>query len=211
MDKKNSLLAFMLGMAVGSVITWQIIKDRYERRIEEDRKSLEEMYAAKKTAVVAEKPAEEEREEKKEDPPAPDPKEIAERAKEKPSMEEYVKRLQGEGYTDYTHRGRPAEAEKPSESENKETPYVISPEEFGELDGYEKISLTYYADGVLADEDDEPVDDIEDIVGDGLEHFGEYGEEDSVFVRSDMRKCDYEILRDLREFSEVVGAFPSRH
>ena len=64
---------------------------------------------------------------------------------------------------------------------------------------------------MLADEDDEPVDDIEEIVGDGLEHFGEYGEDDSVFVRSDMRKCDYEILRDLREFSEVVGAFPPRH
>ena len=31
MNKKSSLLAFMLGMAVGSAITWQMIKDRYER------------------------------------------------------------------------------------------------------------------------------------------------------------------------------------
>lgn len=209
MDKKSSLLAFMLGMAVGSVITWQVIKDRYERRIEEDRKSLEEMYTAKKAAIIdAEKVAEEEPEKKKEESPAPDPKEIAERAKDKPSMDEYIQRLQGEGYTDYTRKGRPEETPKPDYTE---TPYVISPEEFGELDGYEKISLTYYADGVLADEDDEPVDDIEEIVGDGLEHFGEYGEEDSVFVRSDARKCDYEILRDLREFSDVVGAFPPRH
>ena len=36
-----------------------------------------------------------------------------------------------------------------------EKPYVISPEEFGEVEEYEKISLTYYADEVLADENDE--------------------------------------------------------
>lgn len=210
MDKKSSLLAFMLGMAVGSVVTWQIIKERYERRIEEDRKSLEEMYATKKAATInAEEVIAEE--EPKEEVPASDPKEVAERAKDKPSMDEYIKRLRGEGYTDYTHKDHPAEAEEAPKPDNTETPYVISPEEFGEMDGYEKISLTYYADGVLADEDDEPVDDIEELIGDGLEHFGEYGEEDSVFVRSDMRRCDYEILKDLREFSEVVGALPPRH
>ena len=31
-----------------------------------------------------------------------------------------------------------------------EKPYVISPEEFGEFEEYEKISLTYYADQVLS-------------------------------------------------------------
>ena len=61
MDKKSSLLAFMLGMAVGSAVTWQMIKDRYERRIEEDRKSLEEMYAAKLEEASAKvQPVEEE-------------------------------------------------------------------------------------------------------------------------------------------------------
>lgn len=32
-------------------------------------------------------------------------------------------------------------------------------------------------------------------------------EEDSVFVRNDAKKCDYEILRDLRTFAEVVAEF----
>ena len=40
MNKKSSLLEFMLGMAVCSAITWQMIKYRYQRSIEEDRKSL---------------------------------------------------------------------------------------------------------------------------------------------------------------------------
>ena len=30
---------------------------------------------------------------------------------------------------------------------------------------------------------------------------GEY-EDDSVFVRSDAKRCDYEILKDLRDFSD---------
>ena len=61
-------------------------------------------------------------------------------------------------------------------------PYVISPEEFGEYEEYEKISLTYYGDQVLADENDELVEDVEGAVGfESLTHFGEY-EDDSVFV-----------------------------
>lgn len=85
-----------------------------------------------------------------------------------------------------------------------DTPYVISPDAFGEFDDYVLISLTYYSDGVLTDEDDEPIDDIEGIVGkDYASHFGEY-EEDSVFIRNDRMKCDYEILRDLRKYTDVL-------
>jgi hypothetical protein len=86
---------------------------------------------------------------------------------------------------------------------NSCNPYIITPEQFGEIEEYEKISLVYYSDGVLTDENNERVDDIEEIVReDSLNHFGEY-EEDSVFVRNDSRKCDYEILMDLRKFEDV--------
>ena len=85
---------------------------------------------------------------------------------------------------------------------------MIPPEQFGDDEEYEQISLTYYADGVLADENDEVIEDVEDAVGiDPLNHFGEY-EDDSVFVRNDARKCDYEILLDQRTYSEVVEDMP---
>ena len=46
------------------------------------------------------------------------------------------------------------------------------------------------------DEDDSPIVDIEYLVGeDSLDHFGEY-EDDSVFVRNDDLKTDFEILLD---------------
>ena len=86
-----------------------------------------------------------------------------------------------------------------------EKPYVIKPEEFGEILEYESISLTYYADGVLADEYDEVIDDVDEIVGEeSLTTFGQY-EDSAVFVRNDARKTDYEILLDLRNYSDVVG------
>lgn len=92
----------------------------------------------------------------------------------------------------------------------KDTPYVIPPEDFGEFEDYERISLTYYSDGVLTDENDEIIDDVEDSVGmDSLNHFGEY-EDDSVFVRNDRKKCDYEILLDFRKYEDVVKMLPHR-
>ena len=82
-------------------------------------------------------------------------------------------------------------------------PYVVSPEEFGDIDEYETKSLTYWQDGVLTDEDDEVVEDVESLVTkDALTHFGEY-EDDSVFVRNDEQGIDYEILLDTRRYADV--------
>jgi hypothetical protein len=68
--------------------------------------------------------------------------------------------------------------------------------------------LTYYSDGVLTDENDEVLEDVEDIIGiDSLNHFGEY-EEDSVYVRNDEKLCDYEILLDNRNYSDVYNERP---
>lgn len=89
-------------------------------------------------------------------------------------------------------------------------PRVIPPEEFGEKEGYEQISLTWYADEVLADLDDHRLTDveIEQKVGrEAMTHFGEY-ENDSVFVRNDELKCDYEILMDHRKYADVLEDKP---
>lgn len=82
---------------------------------------------------------------------------------------------------------------------------VISPDEFGDTDEYERISLTYYADGILADDRDDPILNAGEIVGfEALDSFDEY-EEDTVFVRNDITRCCYEIIRDKRTFGEVTG------
>ncbi len=112
-------------------------------------------------------------------------------------------RDEGKRYTDLKHGLGYSEAEKP---EPTLLPHVIAPEDFGTLD-YEQVSLTYYSDGVLTDDDDHAMDDdeIEESVGkESLTHFGEY-EDDSVYVRNDRVKVDYEILSDPRSYKDVLN------
>ena len=100
--------------------------------------------------------------------------------------------------------------ETEKEDDNLTKPYVIAPDEFG--DDYETETLTYYADGILEDEFGEVIDDdeIEEMIGkESLDHFGEY-EQDTVYVRNDNKRIDYEILRDLSSYSEVMHNYEPR-
>ena len=88
---------------------------------------------------------------------------------------------------------------------------VIPPEEFGDKPGYDTATFTFFADGVVADEKDDVVTDLANTIGlESLNHFGEY-EEDTVFVRNCIKEMDYEILRDLRTYSEALkyASYPS--
>lgn len=84
---------------------------------------------------------------------------------------------------------------KPIDIHEDGIPYVISPLQFGENDTYECVSLTYLSNNVLTDECNEIIENVEAVVGDALEHFGEY-EDDCVHVCNDRLKCYYEILKD---------------
>ena len=78
----------------------------------------------------------------------------------------------------------------------------ISADEFGEDEDYENITLTYYKDDILADEDDSIISSPNELVGDFKPHFGEE-EEDVVYVKNDEVKCYFEIIKDLRKYDEV--------
>lgn len=183
----NSKVAFILGTIIGAGIgvigTYSYFKDKYEKLAEEDfnsRRVFDEDKKDESEEPVVEKTADS-------------------RTVDKPSIAEYAARLQKEGYVNYSDM----QDKKTEEEIAVDRPYVIQPSEFGEFDDYEKISLTYTADGVL-------LDDMNEIVGeDSLEHFGEY-EDDSVYVRNDSKKCDYEILLDQRNYQEIFEIQPHR-
>lgn len=86
-------------------------------------------------------------------------------------------------------------------------PVVITPDEFNNMEqGWSMYALTYYAgDGVLAD--DWLVEkDIEDTIGEGaLENFGEYSDEDVVHVRNEQNEAHYEVVRDPRRYADVLA------
>ena len=108
--------------------------------------------------------------------------------------------IEENGYVQYSTTKK----EERKEDDDMDKPYIITPEEFSDSD-YKSETLTYWADGVVTDIDDEPLSDdqIEELIGEeSLKHFGEY-EDDSVFVRNDGLRVDYEILADTRNYGEV--------
>ena len=118
--------------------------------------------------------------------------------------------VEDNGYVPKTHMEEVEEEITNGEWDNKDVyePFIIRPDEYGELHAYETLSLNYYADGVLTDELDNPIEDVESLVpADFADHFGEY-DDNVVHVRNDNLECDYEILRDLRKFTDVVGEYP---
>jgi hypothetical protein len=183
--------AFVIGAGIGSIVTLKLIKPKYEQYAEDKIAEMRDFYLKKMDTDEDEKQEEssESTNEKEEERP------VVEEPSNKVNYNEIVKNL---GYADNDTDAKGGEVVV-----KKNKPYVIPPEEFGEIDEYDTESLTYYQDGVLADSDDMIIEDVEDMVGeDSLTHFGEY-EDDSVFVRNDAHRCDYEILRDLRRYSEA--------
>ena len=188
--KLSNVLLFTAGVAVGSLVTWRYFKSKYE--VVEDE--------------IEEKTEEAEGESEEDDPEVLESK----MSYKKPPLKEYVKMVEDNGYVPKTHMEEVEEEITNGEWDNKDVyePFIIRPDEYGEIHAYETLSLNYYADGVLTDELDNPIEDVESLVpADFADHFGEY-EDDVVHVRNDNLECDYEILRDLRKFTDVVGEYP---
>ena len=182
--KLTSAVAFVTGAAIGSLVTWKLLKDRYERIVQEEIESVKEVFSRKTESL-------DDSEESFEEIPS-------HRQAKESSIMEYAAKLKEMQYSDEED----VEKGVDEQMSKIDKPYVIEPDEFGELD-YETVSLTYYADGVLTDDRDNIIEDMDGIVGnDAVNHFGEF-EEDSVFVRNDSKQCDYEILRVYEEYRDI--------
>lgn len=176
----NAFIFFSVGLATGYTLARKMLKDKYERLVQEEVDSVK----AALRGYTQEK-----------DEPALD-------------NDEDVSRRDRINYRQYGESLK--YIQKQEEKQPDLEPRVISPDEFGEMDEYDQISLTYYADKTLADDSDHPMsdDDIEETIGkESLSHFGEY-EQDSVFVRNDRLKADYEILLDQRTYTQILEEKP---
>lgn len=193
----SKVLYFAVGAAIGSAATYFVVKTKYEELANQERIEREEYH--KRMKEIGDKFVEG----FENGIDSVDP-ETVESYKDLAS-DYFRSEESGEvNMLDY-YRKKVEERNKKKEEEEDMTyeHYVISPEEFGEV-GYNEVSLTYYADGVLTDEHDKEIseDGIERLIGkESLKHFGEY-EDDSVFVRNDKLHTDYEILKDLRNYYE---------
>lgn len=215
-------LGVLVGGVAGSLVTFFFTKRYYDKKNDEDIKSVIESFEKRGSTVynitqVSKTDSDDTHGEKEPEPPPPsnsDAKPYDTVKKE--SFSQYLNIISSSGYKNYA---RSAELRQrgvdPGETsgipeETLETvsyelnpdakPEIIPPEEFGEDETYHCISLFMYADGYLCDTDDLPLSDPVDVVGpDVASHFGEY-EDDTVYVRNDKYHTYYEVNRCEKTF-----------
>lgn len=88
-------------------------------------------------------------------------------------------------------------------------PYIISVEDFSEeMPHYDKETILYYeVDNTLADNNDEIIQDVSGTIGDNaLESFGvDSDDEDIVYIRNGRLGIDYEVIRQHKSFAEYIS------
>ena len=176
----KTTLSFSLGAAAGVAASYFYWKSHFERWAQDEINTMREYFGEKLVQEESRQPDALKEVENKE-------LVVKDTRKENivPEMMEYAKKVSSSGYTNYSEKNL-----EQGDEDMFEKPYAISPDEFGELPDYDCISI-------LADDMDEVVDDVDEVVGSGFaEYFGEY-EDDVAYIRNDRLRCDYEILKNV--------------
>lgn len=198
--KLFNVVSFAVGAAIGSAVTWKLVKSKYEQIAQEEIDDVRAYY--KKKLEAFEEDVTEEEVQQSDDTTQTG---YSQMTKDKPDIMEYAAKIKELKYAGESEQVEEEEEEYVEKEEDsmKDEPYVISADEFDE-EGYDTETLTYFADGVLTDWYNEPVDNPEELVGsDTLANFDELADGDTVFVRNDNHATDYEIQRDHRNYKDV--------
>ena len=175
------VLTFSAGVAIGVAASWKLLKTHFEKITQDE---IDSIYATLCPPVETEKTENDDAVESVTD-----------------EREEYATVLSSTGYA-----GKEITGEEVSDVR----PKVISDTEFAALDedAYDIITLTYYSDGILSDDRDDIIYDIDDIIGESsLDQFNDVDEHgnpvDTIYVVNDEMGTAYEILRDNRAYESV--------
>ena len=208
---------FTAGAAIGSVVTWKVIKTKYEQISKEEIESVREEYQrltkimrmeidACRKATAAHTKVDDAVDEDDADYPDDDDRDFTEKEKEQVEYYKITSRYRG-SYEENSENNEEGEEDGDDEVPYINGPYVITPEDFASSPpGYNCCPLDYYKDGVLADGWGVPMDIEETIGEEALDHFGEYVD-DIVYVRNERLELDYEITRDPRTYKEAERAY----
>lgn len=187
------ILSFIGGAAVSGIATWKLVEKKCEEKYkvisDEEIKSVKEKFTVPKVELKKE-----------------EAKDILKQAINKPSLTEIAKQIT-KPYTNYSNTPEPENRKDTLPWDEERKPHVIKPDEYGENEAYDQVELTLYADGILADDKDDIVES--EVVGDALEHIGEY-DDDVVHVCDPVKKTYYEILTDNRSYEDATGKEPPK-
>ena len=190
----SKLFMFAMGAAIGSFSAWLYAKKKYEKIANDEIRSMREYFRRREKELLEDDGAEE----------IEEPGDEPESSDEENDKGIYSNIIKESGYVRYGKSSNQNDSEEDNDVDDE--PYVIRPDLFDTLDDYESMTLTYYADGILADMFDVPVDDPDTLVGtDFADCFNvEEVDGDVVYVRNERKKMDFEIIEDLRNYSDVM-------
>lgn len=184
----KTILAFVLGAGVGSLLTYQVLNEKHEQELEDQFNALVDEF------------------EQQENSPYPVPQRgdvfIVESA-------DQIEERSNEIIRNYNKLYKPS-LDEVVEEKIAQNPYIIDVNDFNSLRSdiiCDKVSLTYYQDDdVLIDEDEEIISNVYDIIGnEALTSFGKYGPDpDIVYVRNERLGIDYEIARLYKSYQVTV-------
>lgn len=183
----KGLLIFAAGLAVGAVAGAVIVKNKVLADAKAEIEEVREYYRESRGVKEVEEKEEVKEVEKKEY----ELKDI--QVKDEPKT----------GLTNYSQITKMYMSKDEFQSPMYDDPFVIDPSEFGENPEYDTETLTYFADGVLVDDVDDVIEEPDIVVGlENLKIFEEFGAT-TVYVRNDIYKTDYEIIRDDWNYSDL--------
>lgn len=198
----REILIFAGGAGVGALVAWKLVDRKYSKRYDEDMADMRARLDELSRESVARQEAFAKFSANK-----PDISELSSSPVEKSSivvpMEEQLK--PSFNYADILKRVEDKTLSAPNGVQ-------ISSEECASFNGHNKKTMTYYADGALADEWDE-LADIQSTIGDKIVAFdgtlvnpldilGESTYDEIYISRGGV---DYELIRDTRKYSDVTG------
>ena len=206
------LVIFAAGVVTGSIVTNAVVKEKATQeaneKAAEEIAEVREIYRNKTKKEQYEMVAEESEKEVKEENEKVDPLKV----KPQTGREDY------NSYYKMTQNYTSQNEEKPKRAssisdlnaftyeKSVDRPYIIDPEDYGEEDDYDTMQLTYFmGDKTLVDESaDDTIDEPDLHIGlDNLAIFDEFQGASSIYVRNDILKMDFEILKDDCAYSDL--------
>ena len=173
MNLKN-IIVFVAGAGIGGAVTYFAMKKYTEARITEEIVEFKESYkdSVLKQAFKAADPSEQASEKNEED------------------TSEYDEIIRKLNYNEYSKKDSQNEDAEPDEID-RNLPYIISDEEYLEMEEYDKVTLFFFdEDYIFINDDDEIIGNAEDLLG--KENL--VGISDALYIRNEKFGIDYEVI-----------------
>lgn len=200
----NKSVIFFLGIGaggiIGGVVGFFLAKKKYEHLADEEVKSVKDTFSKYFEHDKV-------KEDKLSHMPAPETSSVVQEEHKDTPIVDYSARYQSSinRYSSSVPNERDKLPETSVVSGDPANIFIITPKEFNESE-YNAVTLFYYKDGVLSNDNYEPLNAVEitSMIGDqALDSFGTYGT-DSVYVQNDNNKTVYEIILEDDNYTDIV-------